>query len=124
MYKDVANNIDTFTIQIPITIIPSPTDSDYQLGFIYRYFIQKANDENAFIYEVSETDYEIYSENHFWKRIRIKWRISGPSNPIYKNGVMEDRGVLNSNKSSVSLASSHFKNISLYLPNLLQFYKG
>lgn len=124
MYKNVAKNIENFTLVIPNTTVPSPTDSDYQLGFIYRYFIQKANDENAFIYEVSETDYDFYSENHFWKRIRIKWRISGPTNSIYKSGVLEDRGVMASNKSSISIASSELKNISLYLPNLLQFHKG
>jgi hypothetical protein len=124
MYKDVAKNIENFTLVIPNTIVPAPTDSDYKLGFIYRYFIQKANDDNAFIYEVSDTDYEFYSQNHFWKRIRIKWRISGPTQSIYKDGELSDRGVMASNKSSLSIASSQLKNISLYLPNLLQFHKG
>lgn len=124
MYKNVAKNIENFTLVTPNTIVPSPTETDYKLGFIYRYFIQKANDDNAFIYEVSQSEYDLYNHNAFWKKLKLKWRISGPTDPIYKAGEVEDRGVINSNKSSLSAASSHFKNISLYLPNLLQFHKG
>jgi hypothetical protein len=124
MYKDIAKNLNNFTLEIPNTIIPSPTTKDYKLGFIYRYFIQKANDENSFIYEISETDYSFYSTNPFWKKLKLKWRINGPTNRMYKNGEIDDLGVINSNKSSLAAASSEIKNISLYLPNLLQFYKG
>jgi hypothetical protein len=124
MYKDVAKNIEAFTLVFPNTTIPNPTKEDYRLGFIYRHFIQKANDENSFIFEVSETEYQRYQSNTFWKTLKLKWRIAGPKDPIYKNGELDDRGVVNSNKSTISIASSDFKNISLYLPNLLQFHKG
>lgn len=123
MYRDVAKNIELFTLQLPKTIVPTPNAQDYEAGFIYRYFIQKANDESAFIFEVNQSEYENYEFKPFWKRVRIKWRITGPKTPVYENGEMKDRGVIQSNKSSVNLASSQFKNISLYLPNLLQFYK-
>jgi hypothetical protein len=123
MYKNVAKNIEKFTLQVPNTVVPTPTNEDYELGFIYRYFIQKANDEDSFIYEINLNEYNLYNLNPFWKKLRLKWRITGPINPTYNNGTVSDRGVIQSNKSSLNIASSQFKNISLYLPNLLQFYK-
>ena len=59
MYNDVVKNIENFNFQIPQTIVPKPTESDYSNGFIRRYFIQKTNDPNGHIFEVSA---EIYDE--------------------------------------------------------------
>jgi hypothetical protein len=54
----------------------------------------------------------------------LKWRISGPLDVVYKsNGDIDDRGVVNSNKTSIMYTSKVLPNISLYLPNILQFYK-
>mgnify|MGYP003346855108 CR=1 FL=1 len=39
------------------------------------------------------------------------------------SGEVDDKGVRNSNKSAISLATSDIKNIGLYLPNILQFHK-
>jgi hypothetical protein len=124
MYKDLQKDIENFVLNIPETIVPVPSTTDYNLGYVYRYFIQKANDENSFIFEISETSFKSYQTNPFWKKIRLKWRIVGPVNSTYKNGEIDDRGVINSNKASLAAASSEIKNISLYLPNLLQFHKG
>ena len=124
MYKDVAKNIELFDVKIPKTIVPQPIDTDYNLGFIRRYFIRKSNDEAAHIFEVDEFEYQNYLKNPFWKCVSLKWRIAGPIDTIYKdNGEVDDKGVRNSNKSAISLISSDMKNIGLYLPNILQFHK-
>ena len=118
MYTDVVSNIDNFNFQIPQTIVPKPTESDYSNGFIRRYFIQKTNDPNGHIFEVSHEIYDELNYITFWKTIDLKWRIKGP----LEYGV-EDMGVRASNNAAINLASSTLKNIGLYLPNLLQFYK-
>ena len=124
MYKDVANNLDIFKIEIPKTIVPSPDSSDYELGFIRRYFAQKANDIYGHIYEINEEVYSELQESPFWKVEDMKWRISGPLTTIYNDdGSVYDVGVSSSNNASIRLVSSKLKNIGLYLPNLLQFYK-
>lgn len=124
MYKNVANNIDLFIVNTPNTIVPIPTDEDYYIGFVRRYFVRKANDVNGFTYEIGKDEYAEYIDNPFWATADIKWRISGPLNPTYKdNGDVDDRGVINSNKSAIGIAASKIKNIGLYLPNVLQFYK-
>jgi hypothetical protein len=39
------------------------------------------------------------------------------------NGKLIDKGVIESNKASLSITSLKIKNISLYLPNIKQFHK-
>jgi hypothetical protein len=54
----------------------------------------------------------------------IKWRISGPLESVFNGkGEIEDKGVTDSNKAGLATASTILKNIKLYLPNLLQFYR-
>jgi hypothetical protein len=124
MYKDVAKNIDKFTIKIPKTIVPKPTASDYENGFIERYFIQVSFDSNGFIYEVDESTFDKYLENPFWIGEKLFWRIAGPLDTVYDtDGKILDKGVIASNKASLSITSLKIQNISLYLPNIKQFYK-
>jgi hypothetical protein len=124
MYKDIAKNLEKFNIEYPNTIIPAPSESDYKLGFIRRYFVRRANDEYGHIFEISKDVYNKYSKSPFWITQQLKWRISGPLNQTLKdNGDLNDMGVLNSNKISLSEASVGMRNLKLYLPNLLQLYK-
>jgi hypothetical protein len=124
MYKDVAKNIENFTLQIPKTVIPIPTEFDYDNGFIRRYFIQKTNDSNGFVFEVSEEVHDELRDNPFWKVADLKWRITGPKETVYnQKGELSDIGVEITNKQIINLTSKTIRNISLYLPNLLQFYK-
>jgi hypothetical protein len=118
MYNDVVKNIENFNFQIPQTIVPKPTESDYSNGFIRRYFIQKSNDTNGHIFEVSNEVYNDLKSVTFWKVIDLKWRLTGPLE--YS---IDDMGVRASNNAAISIASSTLKNIGLYLPNILQFYK-
>ncbi len=124
MYKDVAKNIDRYKIKIPNTIVPTPSVSDYENGFIERYFLRVAFDSNGFVYEVSNSTYNLYATNAFWVGETLLWRITGPIDIVYnEDGFVKDKGVVNSNKTSISIASLKIKNISLYLPNLKQFHK-
>jgi hypothetical protein len=124
MYKDIAKNIENFTLQIPKTVIPIPTEFDYDNGFIRRYFIQKTNDSNGFVFEVSEEVHDELKDNPFWKLADLKWRITGPKQTVYnQKGELSDIGVEITNKQIINLTSKTIRNISLYLPNLLQFYK-
>jgi len=124
MYKDIANNLNLFKIQTPKTIVPIPTDSDYALGFIRRYFARKANDQFGHIYEVDSEVYSELEESPFWTVADMKWRISGPLSIVYKDdGTIDDIGVSSSNNASIRLIAKKLNNIGLYLPNLLQFYK-
>jgi len=58
----------------PITT-PNITDKDYTKRFINRYFIQKANDKNAMVFEISDSDFK--QKLKLFNKTRITWVISG-----------------------------------------------
>ena len=104
--------------------IPKPTDDDYNRGYITRYFIRKTNDVNAVIYEVSNVDFRKYQSSAEFATTHLRWRITGPVDETpHKNGISVDKGVRESNRTSIKLASTELTKLSLYLPNMLQFYK-
>lgn len=124
MYKDLVKDKVSFSLKTPKTIVPIPSNNDYADAFIVRYFVQRVSDVNGFVYEVALPEYEEYIENPYWIAANMRWRIAGPLNIVYdSNGNLVDKGVIESNKSSLSITSLKIKNISLYLPNLKQFHK-
>ena len=124
MYSDLVKNKTFYSLEIPKTIVPVPTSNDYESSFIERYFIQKANDIHGFVYEIDINEFTRIKSNPYWLYVVISWRISGPLDSVYNNdGMLIDKGVINSNKATLATASAKLKNIGLYLPNLLQFHK-
>lgn len=124
MYKDLIKNKTFYSLSLPKTIVPSPTEEDYQIGNIDRYFAQKANDDNGFVYEIDLDTFQKLNENPHWIVEIVRWRISGPLIAVYNDmGLIIDKGVIDSNKASLFITSEKIKNIGLYLPNVLQFHK-
>jgi len=103
------NLIDIPDVSVSIPIL---TDKDYFKGYIVRYFVQKANDINSVIYEVSKTNYTELLSSPIYINISLDWRLKGDPIDIKK-----------SNTASLRIASKIIPKISLYLPNLLQFHK-
>ena len=95
-----------------VAFIPKPTDKDYKVGYIRRFFIQKANDNGAVIYEIRKSSFNTFVNNGFYKAVELDWRIIGDIEDVKK-----------SNSASIRIASQTISKISLYLPNLLQFHK-
>lgn len=124
MYNDLIKNKELYSLQTPNTIVPFPSENDYDYGSIDRYFTQRANDSNGFVYEVDENEYNDLLQNPYWTVATMRWRISGPIDVVYgPNGKLTDMGVKASNSASIAIASVKIKNIGLYLPNLIQFHK-
>jgi hypothetical protein len=124
MYTNLINNKTDYSFSNPKTIVPIPTESNYETGFMERYFCQKVNDNNGFVFEISFDVYKELEINPYWKVVIMRWRIRGPKESVYNEfGTLIDMGVKQSNKNSISIISSSLKNIGLYLPNVLQFHK-
>lgn len=125
--KDRYNDIRTYTITFPKridTYIPNPTEMDYKKGYITRFFIQQTNDSESPIYEVAATNFRRYSNMQSYKGISLRWRIKGPLDVVFNDrNEITDKGVKESNRIAIQIASEKIKNLKLYLPNLLQFYK-
>ena len=105
--RDEFDNITTIIVHIP-----TPDEFDYKRGFIERYFVQKVNDTDSFVYEVDSNIYQSVLISPFYKSVKLKWKISGDADKARE-----------SNKSSIRLVSSNMKSLILYLPNYLQFHQ-
>ena len=124
MYTNLINNKTDYSFSNPKTIVPIPTESNYETGFMERYFCQKVNDSNGFVFEISFDVYKELEINPYWKVVIMRWRIRGPKEIVYNEfGTLLDMGVKQSNKNSIAITTQHLKNIGLYLPNILQFHK-
>ena len=122
-YQKLNKKPPKFNKQIK-AFIPTPKEDDYKRGYLQRYFIQKSNDKSAPIFEVKSTDVSLYRKNPYYSTGTLKWRISGPKETQYDNvGNIKDKGVLESNRISISLLKNEIPNLKFYLPNLIQFYK-
>jgi len=125
--KKKYNNIRTSILSHPKridTFVPNPTDDDYRKGYITRYFIQKTNDVESPIYEVASNNFGKYSRNHSYKGVSLRWRIRGPLEMVFNDrSEITDKGVKESNRIAIHIASDKIRNLKLYLPHLLQFYK-
>lgn len=94
------------------TSTPKLTETDYKRGYVERYFVAKANDENSLIYEVLSENFLRVIKSPLYIGVKIRWRIKGDVTDVKV-----------SNKKSLDIASEKIKNLKLYLPNLLQFHK-
>lgn len=124
MYNNLISEKTNYSLDFPKTIVPIPSDTDYENGFIERYFTQKVNDKNSYVFEIDKEEYSNLFKNPYWVSEIMKWRITGPITPVYNiDGILTDKGVIESNNASISIISEKVKNVKLYLPNILQFHK-
>ena len=96
----------------PVAFIPKPQDVDYQRGYIRRYFVQKTQDSNSPIIEVSYDTFIKFQASPLYRVADLRWRLTGTES------VVKD-----SNAKSIKISSTNIKKLNLYLPNLLQFHK-
>ena len=67
MYTDLIRNKTNYSLSNPKTIIPKPTEYEYDTGFMNRYFCQRVNDKNGFVFEISSDTFGELEENPYWK---------------------------------------------------------
>ena len=111
-YNKVANIGSEFREKRISPHIPTPTDLDYERGYIVRYFIQKANDTQSRITEVDYIGYSKFVENAFYSTLSLDWKIKGT-----------DEQIRECNFKSIKTGIDRIPLIQSYLPNLVQFKK-
>lgn len=101
---------------------PVPTAEDYTNGYITRYFVKKANENVTF--EISYITSRSINSN-LYKVVNLRWKISGPKNDIYKNGIMDKAGVIEQNKFEIDrVKKEEGVDLSGTLNNLLEYWRG
>ena len=79
-YKDLTSLTRT---PYPKTTPAKPTESDYEIGEITRYFTQVANDETKPIFEISAKDFG--NQNSLYRYTEFQWRISGTKEEVTRD---------------------------------------
>ena len=108
----------------PTTYTPKLDDEDYARGVFPRFFAMKSNDPNAPIVEITMEAFQGPIKNSpFYKGAVVKWKITGTLEDVYSDdGILQERGVINYNKGSISQAYSRY-GIKVNIRNPLEFYK-
>lgn len=114
-------NFSSFELPDVISYIPLPTEYDYSIGKIRRYFVGKPN--YYFISEVNSEDYHQYVLP-FFIPISFSWKISGPKHNVYKNGILDTVGVYEYNLNNINHMKKSLPNIDKFLNDPLQFWNG
>ena len=123
-YNEIFNGDTTKTQDIRITpFTPSPSQRDYEKQVIRRYFIQKANDRDAVIYEIDKNQKSKFKNNPTYNFVEIDWKITGDKEVKVIGEFEELISIEQMNRLSISSVSEVMPNLKLYLPNLHQFYK-
>jgi hypothetical protein len=106
----------------PIGMKPSISKSDIQLGYITRYFVKFVSDTQ--IYEVDNTQYNIFVKNPFYTAIQLKWYITGQIEDIITPTGEVIKGTRQRNASSIDYYDKELPGLRFVLRNPLELYFG
>lgn len=73
----VYNRQKNIGVYIPELGTEIPKKSDYENGYMYRYFFQQANDKTSQVKEITKKEYNKIKNNYFYRVLKIKWKIIG-----------------------------------------------
>jgi len=61
----------------------TPSDSDYRIGEITRYFTHSGNDKSKPVFEISKEDFD--NQNSLYNYTNFQWRISGKKEEVIRD---------------------------------------
>jgi len=104
----------------PATYYPQPTNSDYQKGYITRYFAKKIN-QSGYVVEISPAEYvaftngEVRYDVSFYQVVSILWKITGPLNSQRISQYDIRAGIIDTNKRLTDAAEPNFVGIVAFI---------
>lgn len=104
------------TYLVPTQYYPQPTDSDYQKGYIMRYFAKKRNDIGYVVEINKETHLSLLNEDSeydyiTYQTIDIFWQITGPLRDDRKDKQYKIAGIIDTNKRLVETKDKNFRGL-------------
>ena len=123
VYNVLARHNTGFYSQTPKVYLPDPEPEEYDKGYIMRFFVQRANDNNGPIVEVTEDTAKLFIDNPFYTKTSVSWKIAGPPNTITRGGIDHEEGVSEHNYRRANMANERIKGLGDKLSDVYQFYK-
>ena len=105
-YVQITNDPHKKT-ESPVNRPELPSDSDYQKGYLFRYFVQMKTDPDNII-EINKKQYDTHAsdvgiDKELYSAIKFKWLILGQAYDFFKDDVRIVSGVIHSNKRIIEL---------------------
>lgn len=116
--KETFNKISSIAFNTATVIkpfVPKPKESDYETGYINRYFIRKVNEIAAPIVEINRTQYNTLKKHPYYITTTFRWKIQIKA--------FDEISIEQSNKNILTLREFEMPGISKVLPGLRQFDK-
>ena len=75
----------------PKTTPANPSESDYRIGTITRYFTKKTNEVSAKVFEITKKEFN--NQNNLYDYTTFQWRISGKKLEVRRGNLATLRGI-------------------------------
>jgi hypothetical protein len=111
----------------PTPFTPRPTEEDYNVGKITRYFARQRNGTTFRLMEIDKTTYNAFtngvgnSNTSLWKVVSVFWQISGPLRNEKINNITTRAGIIDTNQRILDRTEPNFIGLKQYLTDLKQF---
>jgi len=99
---------------------PTPTEDDYQTGFIRRYFLQDVRSTE--IKEIDAPTYKSIASKAYFRRVKLEWNLNGPSEDQIVGGYKYP-GAIARNRDVVIQAEETIPGITEFLSDLKQYVR-
>ena len=113
---------ETLATSAPFPYKTLPTPQDYKNGRVSRTFAKKVNED--YIIEIEYSSANSLNSN-LYKVVVIAWKISGPRNDLYNDGIMSNSGVESQNRFEIERVQKEDGiDLKKVLHNLLEYWQG
>lgn len=125
-YKQLNSSVNINLID-PTPFTPRPTEEDYNVGKITRYFARQRNGTTFRLMEIDKATYNAFtngvgnSNTSLWKVVSIFWQISGPLRNERINNITTRAGIIDTNQRILDRTEPNFIGLKQYLTDLKQF---
>ena len=106
--------------KFPSAYFPFPVQSDYDLGYLDRYFMKKEN-ENGYITEISPSDYlqitngDAGYDTSLLQTVKIRWKLTGALNTKRISQYDIRAGIIDTNQRLITSANTNFFGLIDYI---------
>lgn len=128
-YQSINTDVRLSEFIEPKPHIVIPTEIDYSMGKITRYFAKERKIRIFKIIEINKETFQDISNQEGiynypgWDVISMFWQISGPKNNIISGGNIVKVGIEDTNKRIIDIKNKNFIGLKEYLTNLTQYSK-
>jgi hypothetical protein len=107
---------------VPKPYKPSPTEEQYNRGYIERFIMIKNSNKTG--HEINPVD-ATNLDNRIYTVYRFLWRISGEADFVKKNNIIIDYGVKNQNQKTLeNIKKTENIDLSRIIKNPLDLWRG